>query len=147
MLMELIYKFHLRFIIVIMNFVSILISMIASAASITYKFKIPGRIHEGAIISTYNASNDKQWHYIIKSKLLTKTILCLLCVKFLKKILLLYITVKLNFDIGRKSANFDFKNSQNISVDQIITELSTFLFHYELVKKNFMESKRFSYQI
>ena len=40
----------------------------------------------------------------------------------------LYITVKLDFDIDRKSANFDFKNPQNISVDQI-----TFSFHYELV--------------
>ena len=31
-------------------------------------------------------------------------------------------------DIDRKSANFDFKNPQNISVDQI-----TFSLHYELV--------------
>ena len=57
----------------------------------------------------------------------------LFCVKFLVKILFLYITVKLDFDIDRKFANFDFKNPQNISVDQIITELSTFSFHYELV--------------
>ena len=53
--MELIYKVHLKFISVIMNFLSILISMIASAASITFIFKIPGGIHEGAIISTCNA--------------------------------------------------------------------------------------------
>ena len=33
--MELIYKVHLKFIIVIMNFLSILLSMTASAASIT----------------------------------------------------------------------------------------------------------------
>ena len=42
--------------------------------------------------------------------------------------LVLYITVKLDFDIDRKSANFDFKNPQNIKVDQIIT----YSFHYEL---------------
>ena len=48
-------------------------------------------------------------------------------VKFLVKILFLYNTVKLDFDIERKSANFDFKNLQNISIDQI-----TFSFHYEL---------------
>ena len=53
--MELIYKVHLKFIIDIMNFLSILISMIASAASNTFLFKIPGGIHEGAIISTSNA--------------------------------------------------------------------------------------------
>ena len=41
--------------------------------------------------------------------------------------------MKLDFGIDRKSANFYFKNPQNISVDQIITELSTFSFHYELV--------------
>ena len=35
--------------------------------------------------------------------------------------------MKLDFNIDRKSANFDFKNPQNISVDQI-----TFSFHYEL---------------
>ena len=64
---------------------------------------------------------------------MTKNIFCLLCVKSLVKILFLYITVKLDFDIDRKSANFDFKNPQNISVDQIITELSTFSCHYELV--------------
>ena len=45
----------------------------------------------------------------------------------------MYITVKLDYDIDRKSANFDFKNPKNICVDQIITELSTFSFHYELV--------------
>ena len=44
--------------------------MIASAASITYFFKIPCNI-----------------------------------------------TVKIDFDIDKKSANFDFKNPQNISVD------------------------------
>ena len=43
--------------------------------------------------------------------------------------------MKLDFDIERKSANFDYKNPQNISVDQIITELSTPSFHYELVLK------------
>ena len=75
-----------------------------------------------------------------KKKLLTKTIFCLFCVKFLVRILFLYITVKLDFDIDRKSANFDFKNPQNISVNQIKTELSTFSFHYGL----FMEPKRFS---
>ena len=32
------------------------------------------------------------------------------------KILFLYITVKLDFDIDRKSANFNFKNPQNISL-------------------------------
>ena len=53
--MELIYKVHLKFIIVIMNFLLIRISMIASTASITFIFKIPGGIHEGAIISTCNA--------------------------------------------------------------------------------------------
>ena len=42
LLMELIYKVHLKFIILIMNFLSILIIMIA------------GAIHEGAIISTCN---------------------------------------------------------------------------------------------
>ena len=36
--------------------------------------------------------------------------------------------MKLDFDINRKSLNFDFKNPQNISVDQI-----AFSFHYELV--------------
>ena len=36
------------------------------------------------------------------------------------EILFLYITVKLDFDIDRKSANFDFKNPQIIS--QMITE-------------------------
>ena len=36
--------------------------------------------------------------------------------------------MKLDFDIDRKSTNLDFKNPQNISVDQI-----TFSFHYELV--------------
>ena len=41
--------------------------------------------------------------------------------------------MKLDFGIDRKSANFDFINPQNIFVDQIITELSTFSFHYELV--------------
>ena len=49
------------------------------------------------------------------------------------KILFLYITVKLDFGIDRKSANFDFKDPQNIRVDQIITEFSTFSFHYKLV--------------
>ena len=49
-------------------------------------------------------------------------------VKFLVKILFLYITVKFDFDIDRESANFDFKNPQNISVDQI-----SFSVHYELV--------------
>ena len=39
----------------------------------------------------------------------------------------------LNFDIDRKSANFDSKNPLNINVDQIITELSMFPFHYKLV--------------
>ena len=53
--MELIYKVNLKFIIVIMNFLSILISMIASAASITFRFNIPDGLHEGAIISTCNA--------------------------------------------------------------------------------------------
>ena len=53
--MGLIYKVHLKFIIVIMNFLSILISMISSAASITFIFKMPGGIHEGAIISICNA--------------------------------------------------------------------------------------------
>ena len=55
LLMEVLYKVHLKIIIVIMNFLSILISMIASAASITFIFKIPGGIHEGAMISTCNA--------------------------------------------------------------------------------------------
>ena len=41
--------------------------------------------------------------------------------------------MKLDFEIDRKSANFDVKIPQNISVDQIITELSTFSSHYELV--------------
>ena len=41
--------------------------------------------------------------------------------------------MKLDFDIDRKSANFDFKNPQNISSRPIITEISTFSFHYELV--------------
>ena len=41
---------------------------------------------------------------------------CLLCVQFLVNILFLYITVKLDFDIDRKSANFDFKILQNISL-------------------------------
>ena len=36
-------------------------------------------------------------------------------------------TVKVDFDIDRKSANFDFKNPQ------IIAEFSTFSFHYEFV--------------
>ena len=45
----------------------------------------------------------------------------------------LYITVKLDFDIDRKSANFDFKNPQNKSIDQIITEFSTISYHYELI--------------
>ena len=58
-----------------MSFSSILISMIASAASITFV-----------------------------------------------KILFLNITVKLDFEIDRKSANFDFKDPQNIRLDQIITE-------------------------
>ena len=40
-LMKLIYKVHLKFITVIINFISILISMIASAASISFEFKIP----------------------------------------------------------------------------------------------------------
>ena len=31
------------------------------------------------------------------------------------------INVKLDFDIDRNSANFDFKNPKNISVDQMIT--------------------------
>ena len=52
LLLELMYKVHLKFIIVIMNFLSILISMIASAASITFIFEIPGGIHEGLIIFT-----------------------------------------------------------------------------------------------
>ena len=65
--------------------------------------------------------------YHKKCKLLTKNIFCLLCVIFVCKILFLYITVNLDLDIERKSANFDFKNPQNISVDQI-----TFSFHYEL---------------
>ena len=43
--------------------------------------------------------------------------------------------MKLDFDIDRKSANFDIKNQQNISKYQIITELSTFSFHYELFMK------------
>ena len=75
--------------------------------------------------------SDKQWHYIIKKllkKLLTENIFCLLCVKFLVKTVFLYITVKLDSDIDGKSANFVFKNPQNIGVDQIITELSTFHF-------------------
>ena len=53
----------------------------------------------------------------------------------------LYITVKLDFDIDRKSANFDFKNPQNISVDQIITELSSLSFDYELVMNFFWNPK------
>ena len=53
--MDLIYKVHLMFIVVIMNFLSILISVIASAASITFIFKIPGGIYEGEMISTCNA--------------------------------------------------------------------------------------------
>ena len=40
----------------------------------------------------------------------------------------LFITVKLDFDIDRKSASFDFKNLQNISVDQI-----TFSFYYIII--------------
>ena len=36
--------------------------------------------------------------------------------------------VKLDFEIAGKSANFDLKNPQNISVDQI-----TFSFYYELI--------------
>ena len=55
LLMELILKVHLKLIIVIMNFLSIHIIMIASAASITFIFKIPGGIHEGAKISPFNA--------------------------------------------------------------------------------------------
>ena len=74
---------------------------------------------------------------------MTKNIFCLLSVKFLLKILFLYITVKLDLDIDRKYTNFYLKNPQNISVDQKITELSPFLFHYEL----FMEPKRFSFNI
>ena len=70
--------------------------------------------------------------YHKKSKLLA-IFFYILCVKFLVNILFLYITVNLDFDIDRKSANFDFNNPQNISVDQLITELSTFLFHHELV--------------
>ena len=57
LLMELIYKVHLKFIIIIMNFSLVLINMNDSAASITFM-----------------------------------------------EILFLYITVKLDFDIGRKSA-------------------------------------------
>ena len=53
--MELVYKVHLKFITVTMNFLSIHISTIASAASITVIFKIPGGIDEGAIISNSNA--------------------------------------------------------------------------------------------
>ena len=56
--MELLYKIHLKFMILIMNFLSILKSMIASAATITFIFKIPGGIHEGAIIHLYNANFD-----------------------------------------------------------------------------------------
>ena len=132
--MELIYKVHLKFIIVMMNFLSILISMIANAARITIKIKISGGILEGAIILVRTQSSDKQWHYIIKkSKLLTQNIFCLLRVKFLKTFLFLYIAVNFDFEIDSKSANFHFKNPQNISVDQIVTEFSTFSFHYELV--------------
>ena len=40
---------------------------------------------------------------------------------------ILYITVKLDFGIDKKSMNFDFKNSQNISVDQILTERFHFI--------------------
>ena len=40
--------------------------------------------------------------YHKKSKLLTKNIFCFLYVKFLAKILFLYITVKLDFDIEEK---------------------------------------------
>ena len=83
--------------------------MIASAASLTFLFKIPGGIHAGAIISPLvTQSSDKKWHYIIQKKSLTKIIFCLLCVKFLYKCIM-YITVKLEFNIDRKSANFDFK--------------------------------------
>ena len=66
--------------------------------------------------------------YHKKSKSLTKNIFCLLCVKFLVELLFLYITVTLDFDIDRKSAKIDFKNAQNISVDQI-----TCSFHYKHV--------------
>ena len=55
LLMELVYKVNLKFKIDIINFWSILISMIASTASMTFIFKIPGGIHVGAIISTCNA--------------------------------------------------------------------------------------------
>ena len=70
--------------------------------------------------------------YYKKASYWPKTFFVKMCVKFLVKFLFLYITVKLDFDIDRKSANFDLKNPQNISVDHIITELST-LFYYELV--------------
>ena len=56
----------------------------------------------------------------------------------------MYITVKRDFDIGGKSANFDFKNPQNISVDQKKTELSTFSLNYELVM-NFLCNRKDSH--
>ena len=47
--------------------------------------------------------------------LLPRHFLFIVC-KISCKILFLYITVKLDFDIDRKSANFNFKNPQNISL-------------------------------
>ena len=78
-------------------------------------------------------SSDKQWHYIIKKQVIDQKHVCFLRLKFLVKFLFLYINVKLDFDIDRKSANFDFKNPQNIILDQIITELSRFHFIKNLI--------------
>ena len=49
--------------------------------------------------------------------------------------------MKLDVEIKRKSANFDLKNPQNISVDQI-----TFSFYYELVM-NFLLKPKESHNI
>ena len=59
-----------------------------------------------------------------------KHFLFIVCKISCKNFVSVCITVKLDFDIDRKSANFDFNYPQNISVDQMITELSTFSFHY-----------------
>ena len=102
--------------------------MIASAVSINFIFKILGGIHEEVIKSTCNAI---MWNYIIKKKqVIDQKHFLSIVSKISCKKLVLYITVKLDFNIDRKSANFDLKNPQNISLDQIITEFSTFSFHY-----------------
>ena len=44
--------------------------------------------------------------------------------------------MKLDFDIDKKSANFDFKNLKNINVDQI-----KFSFYYELVMNSLWNPK------